>query len=59
MKKYERGSSIELSPTAGQIQRLTKQCIRLGIKEPLEELVSNRREARDLMYQLRSQRRVK
>lgn len=52
--KYALGSSIELPPTGRQCRRITLQCAALGIKEPLEERVSNRREARNLIYELRS-----
>jgi len=53
--KYAAGSTIELPPTGVQCQRITLQCIALGIREPLEERVSNRREARDLIWQLRGE----
>lgn len=48
----------ELPPTGKQILSVTKMCMALGIKDPLEERVSNRREARDLMYELRGELRL-
>ncbi len=51
--KYNPDSSINLRPTGAHCRRIALQCVILGIREPLEERVSNRREARDLMYELR------
>mgnify|MGYP001564062669 CR=1 FL=1 len=45
----------DLPPTPRQIFAITRMCIALGIRLPLEELPRNRMEARDLMYDLRSQ----
>ncbi len=36
--------------TGQQVRAITRLCIRLKIREPLEELVSNRAEARRIMY---------
>ncbi len=52
--KYATNSTIELPPTGRQCQRIALQCMALGIKEPLEEKVSSRREARDLIWELRN-----
>ena len=49
----------ELPPTPGQIVDITRKCMALGIRPPLEELPSNRMEARNLMYDLRMQLRAK
>lgn len=57
--KYAPGSSIELPPTPGHCRRIAKQCAALGEKRPLEETVSNRREARNLMYELRGKLKMK
>ena len=43
----------KLDPTPRQIYSITQMCMALGINEPFEERVSNRREARDLMCDLR------
>ena len=51
-------STLELPPTDRQVRAITKMCITLKISEPLEESVSNRMEARNLMYQLRGQIRA-
>jgi len=57
MEKIPPESSWNLPPTDGQVERITKQCMRLGIKEPLEERPSKRWEARNLIYELRKERR--
>ena len=49
----------ELPPTPGQILAITRMCMALGIRLPLEELPSNRMEARDLMYDLRGKLKAK
>ena len=41
-------------PTPAQIRAITRMCIYLRIREPLEERVSTRKEARDLIYELRA-----
>jgi hypothetical protein len=41
-------------PTVKQIRAITRLCLLRGIKEPLEEKVSNTIEARNLIYRLRS-----
>ena len=53
MEKILPNSSLNNSPTSKQIRAITKLCLIHNIKEPLEEKVSNRREARDLIYELR------
>jgi len=55
--KYQPSSTINLPPTGRQCRRITLQCMRLGIREPLEEKVSNRREARDLSWELRNKKK--
>lgn len=52
MVKY---STLDEPPTPGQVRAITRMCIALKIKELLEERVSNKREARNLMYELRGQ----
>lgn len=49
----------ELPPTPGQIAAITRMCIALKIRPPLEELPRNRMEANMLMYDLRSKLRAK
>ena len=46
-------SSWNLPPTAKQTRRITLQCMRLHIKELLEEKPINRAEANRLIYELR------
>jgi len=53
MEKIPPSSSMNLPPTPRQIRAIAKLCQQHGITEPLEERVSNRREARDLIYGLR------
>ena len=48
-----------LPPTPGQIFAITRLCIALRIKPPLEELPRNRMEARNLQYDLYQQLRLK
>jgi len=43
----------KLASYSKQIRAITKLAVRLGITEPLEETPRNRKEARDLIYQLR------
>lgn len=57
MEKIPPESSWNLPPTDGQVERITRQCMRLGIREPLEERPSNRREARNLIWGLRKEKR--
>lgn len=57
--KYPPSSTINLPPTGVQCQRITRQCIALGIREPLEERVSNRREAQDRIWELRGELRLR
>ena len=49
----------ELPPTPGQILAITRMCIALRTRQPLEELPRNRMEARNLMYDLRGKLRAK
>lgn len=49
----------ELPPTPGQILAITRMCMALRIRPPLEELPRNRMEARNLMYDLRARLRGK
>ena len=53
MSKGKAWSSLELPPTAGHGRAISKLCIALRIKEELEWLPSTRREARNMMYDLR------
>lgn len=53
MEKILPTSSWLLPPTDSQIHRITRQCIRLGIKEQLECKPSNRVEARNIIDELR------
>ena len=46
-------STLNLPPTGRQCRRIAFQCMALGIQEPLEEKVSNRWEARNLIWELR------
>jgi len=50
--KMHYDSSWQLPPTSRQILAITRLCMRLGIKEPLEEKPSTRWEARQLLYDL-------
>lgn len=47
-------STLNLPATGRQCRRIALQCVALGIWEPIEELVSNRREARDRIWELRN-----
>ena len=57
MEKIVQTSSWNLPPTDSQIYRITKQCIRLGITESLEDKPSNRLEARNLINELRRRKK--
>lgn len=50
--KVDPDSSWNLPPTAAQLASITKMSRSLGIKEPLEDVPSNRLEARRLQYDL-------
>ncbi len=52
-------STLLLKATSTQCRRIALQCMRLGIKYPHEERVSNRREARDLIWELRGKIKAK
>ncbi len=58
MEKIPPESSWNLPPTGAQVRQITLLCRHLGIKEYLENSSSNRLEARDLIYQLRAQRKA-
>lgn len=53
MEKIKVDSTWNLPPTPAQIISITRLCMILHIKELLESSCSNRREARDLIWQLR------
>ncbi len=52
MKSETAQASLTLPPTARQCHRIAVWCRALGIREPLEEQVNTRAEARDTMYRL-------
>ena len=52
MELVPQTSSLNLPPTARQCRRIALFCLAMGIREPLEEKVANRREARNLIYDL-------
>ena len=52
-------SSWRLPPTGRQIVAITRLCMQLGIKEPLEDKPSNRWEARQILYDLNQRRKEK
>ncbi len=52
MELVPQTSSLNLPPTAKQCRRIALFCRALGIREPLEEQVVNRHEARNLIYDL-------
>jgi hypothetical protein len=54
MEKINPNSTLNDSPTDGQIRAITKMCIILHINEPLEERVTTRWEARNLLYELQA-----
>ena len=56
-EKIHPASSMNLKPTSKQVRAITKLAISLNITEPIEETPRNRREARNLIYQLRIQLR--
>ena len=47
-------SSLNWRPTNKQIRAITKLAMRLGITDIIEETPRNRREARNLIYELRN-----
>ena len=57
--KIHYNSSWTLPPTGKQVRAITRLCMQLGIKEPLEESPSNRWEARRLLYELNEQMAAK
>lgn len=57
-EKIGLSSSLMWKPTPKQIRAITKIAVALGITEPLEETPRNRREARDMIYQLRGKLRA-
>ncbi len=48
-------SSLNWKPTSKQIRAITKLAMQLGISNPIESDPRNRREARNMIYQLRNQ----
>lgn len=52
--KIEASSSWNESPTPSQVRAISKLCRVLKIREPLEESVRTRLEARNLIWQFRS-----
>ncbi len=58
-EKIPPASSWTLPPTGRQVSAITRLCIQLGIKEPLEDKPSNRWEARRLLYELNEKRKEK
>jgi hypothetical protein len=50
---------LEDKATPAQIRAIVRLCIAKNIREPLEEKVSNKDEARALIYQLESRRTPK
>ena len=52
-EKIGLSSSLMWKPSPKQIRAITRMAIALGITEPLEETPRNRKEARDMIYQLR------
>lgn len=54
MEKIQPTSSLNDDPTPAQVRAITRLCMALDIREPLEETPSNRREARNMIYQLRA-----
>jgi len=59
MEKIPPESSWNLEPTAEQIHRISILSIHCGIREDLQGKPSNRREARNLIYDLRARRKAK
>ena len=57
MEKIASNSSWNLPPTSAQTYAITKLCMHLRIKTELECSPSNRREARNLIYQLKAKLR--
>jgi len=59
MEKISADSSWNLPPTSRQVLSITRLCMALHIQTELENTPSNRREARDIIYQLRAKLRVR
>jgi hypothetical protein len=59
MERIEQDNRLNESPTSQQRLAIARLCSILRIKEPLEEGPSNRIEARNLLYQLRAQLRLR
>jgi len=51
-RKSPDGVGLDLPPTAESVRAITRMAMALGIREPIEEGISNRREARKLQYEL-------
>jgi len=58
-RKNQQSTSWELPPTARQTAAITRLAMQLGIKEYIEDTPSNRREARQLIYDLRNKRELR
>ena len=55
MEKISPSSSLNWKPTPKQIRAIAKLATALGISDPIESDPKNRREARNLIYELRNQ----
>ena len=55
--KMRHSNSWSLPPTGKQTTSIARLCMQLRIKEPLEETVSNRWEARRVLYDLIQKRK--
>ena len=53
-EKIMPGSSLNWTPTNKQIRAITRLAIRLGITDIIESTPRNRREARNMIYELRN-----
>lgn len=56
--KIPPSSSWTLPPTGRQIAAITRIAMQLGIREPIEEGISTRWEARRLLYELNEKRKA-
>ena len=57
MEKISPSSTLNFKPTPKQVRAITRLATALGITGPIENDPKNRREARDLIFQLRIQLR--
>ncbi len=53
-ERISKSSSLNWTPTNKQIRAITRLAIRLGITDIIESTPRNRREARNLIYELRA-----